>query len=612
MTTGLTLAELPSHVTDPDPSIYWSDNYVVVDFETTTDLKGSPLSESNRIVLACWKQNGTCVRSNFGGEYDQASLVSAVEDADFIVAHNAKFELGWLRRCGISLREVVSFDTLLAEYVLGGNRFKLIELGLGKCLERHGLGGKKDTVGNLIRSRYPVEDIPEKWLERYCKRDVEGTEQLFLAQREILRELGLEAVNYQRNLVTPCLADIEFNGMQLDEEAVLKYVEEKEQEFFEAERDLEGITGGVNLGSPKQAREYIFNNLGFDIPKNFLGKPSLTSTGEASVGADVMERLRPRTSRQRKFLDYHRRWTKCNTALSKYLRKFRECCTENSGRLLGVFNQAATRTHRLSSAGLRPKIQFHNLPREFKRFFRSRFKGWSISEADASQLEFRAAAHLGRDKVALRNITTEGFDVHRLTADTIGCSRQEAKPHTFKPLYGGASGSAAERKYYQAFKDTYKGIADTQMGWTQTVLRNKKLRTEWGLIYYWPNTRMTQSGYITNTTSIYNYPVQAFATAEIIPCSLVCTWHRMAHLKSFIVNTVHDSIIAEIHPNEIEIWKKICETSFLKDTYQLIETLYGVTITVPLAVEIKIGDRWGQGDEIVYEADEKLWKSQEQ
>ncbi len=36
------------------------------------------------------------------------------------------------------------------------------------------------------------------------------------------------------------------------------------------------------------------------------------------------------------------------------------------------------------------------------------------------------------------------IDVHRFTADIIGVSRQDAKAHTFKPLYGGTTGTDAE------------------------------------------------------------------------------------------------------------------------------------------------------------------------
>ena len=59
-----------------------------------------------------------------------------------------------------------------------------------------------------------------------------------------------------------------------------------------------------------------------------------------------------------------------------------------------------------------------------------------------------------------------GFDVHSYTAKIITeagqpTSRQEAKAHTFAPLYGatGFGRTKAEAQYYTHFMDKYKGIA---------------------------------------------------------------------------------------------------------------------------------------------------------
>ena len=297
--------------------------------------------------------------------------------------------------------------------------------------------------------------------------------------------------------------------------------------------------------------------------------------------------------------------------VTKYLRKFGDCCKEAGGLVRGSFNQCNTRTHRLSSSGLEYKVQFQNLNRRFKPLFCARESSWLMGEADGAQLEFRVATHLGRDKVALNDIV-EGTDIHAYTASIIGCSRQDAKPHTFKPLYGGVSGTAAERAYYTAFSDKYNQIAATQRGWTLKVAEDKLLTTEWGMKYYWPDAKMKESGYVTYTTSIYNYPVQAFATAEIIPIAIVCAWHRMRGLRSFLVNTVHDSIIAELHPDEIDAWHEVAKQCLIHDSYKLINSLYGVKLTVPLGAGVTTGTHWGdkksKDGEVVYDAPAALWR----
>jgi len=234
-----------------------------------------------------------------------------------------------------------------------------------------------------------------------------------------------------------------------------------------------------------------------------------------------------------------------------------------------------------------------------------------VGEIDGTQLEFRIAVHMGRDRVGLKNIRTKGFDVHRLTADTLGVDRQTAKASTFKPLYGGTGGTPEQREYFAAFKRTYKGIADTQRRWVLKTLQDKEFRTEYGLTFFFPGTRLMGSGWITNSTNIYNYPIQGFATAEIIPIALVCAWHRMANIKSFLVNTVHDSIIAELHPDEVGVWHEIAKQCFITDTYDVLRKLYGISLTIPLGVGVLVGSHWSndtaKASEVKYEAPESLW-----
>jgi len=228
---------------------------------------------------------------------------------------------------------------------------------------------------------------------------------------------------------------------------------------------------------------------------------------------------------------------------------------------------------------------------------------------------------LGRDGVALRDIIL-GRDIHKYTASILngipmsevtGAQRQVTKSDTFKPLYGGQSGTPTQQAYYRAFKDRYSGIADCQTRWTHEVLRDKFLTTEWGLRYHWPDTKLTRSGYITNSTSIFNYPVQAFATAEIIPCALVAAWHRMKDMKSFLVNTVHDSIIGEIHPAEVDLWYELAQQCFISDCYSLIRDMYNIHLTIPLGAGVTIGTHWSNAEskesEKIYEAGPEYYEA---
>ena len=95
---------------------------------------------------------------------------------------------------------------------------------------------------------------------------------------------------------------------------------------------------------------------------------------------------------------------------------------------------------------------FQNQPRgktfPIRKVVSSRFKDGKIIEIDFAQLEFRTAVFLSQDKQGMEDIKNK-IDVHQYTADVIGVSRQDAKAHTFKPLYGGTTGTDEEKRYYK-------------------------------------------------------------------------------------------------------------------------------------------------------------------
>lgn len=593
---------LPRFLTHPDPSIYFSDNYVCVDLETNNKDKGSALNADNRLLLSVWtSRNG--VRHKFGGEYDIARLIDDIEAADFIVAHGAKFELQWLVRAGLDISNVVVFDTLLAEYVIAGNR--RWKLDLDSVALRHGLEGKEQIVSLMIKLGVDPEDIDPRWLLEYCEQDVLVTERLFKIQRDILSTEGLLNVFYARCLSTPALADIEARGMALDKEAVVKEYNALAYEYAEVMRELSDFTGGINPRSPKQVAGFLYDVLGFPVPK-------IRGTEVRTTDKKYTAHFKATTVKQRKFLELKKKQGALNAALTKTIKPFYECVSETpDGILYAGFNQAITQTHRLSSSGKKYGVQFQNFPRKYKRLIKARTEGWMVAETDSAQLEFRTAVLMGQDEQGIKDIA-DRVDVHKFTASIIfreefaECGgdmkseigariRQDSKSHTFKPLYGGQSGSEREMEYYAAFRDKYAGIAAMQETWKQAVLKHKQLRTITGLIFYWPDTELTKSGYITNSTNICNYPVQMFATADIMPIAVRFLWQylRMHGMRAFLTNTVHDSAIGEVPPDEREQYERLATKAFNEDSAEFMRRLYGIDMNVPLESEHKLGAHWG-------------------
>ena len=596
---------LPDFVSNPNTDIYLSNNYLVLDFETTNHEKGSALCDRNSLLLACWVY-GNSERRNacFAAEWHQQDLVSDIYKADFIVCHNTKFELGWLKRCGVDLRKVLPFCTMIGEKVIAGNR--KAPLSLDATAARYGLGQKVSSVNLLIKAGVCPSQMSPKELRDYCFKDVELTANVFKLQRQTLKEKGLLPVAYCRNLVTPALADIEFNGMTLDALGVSATYDEYAAKYKDLSIEFAKVTNGINVKSGKQMAEFIYGTLKFEELTDYRGKLLKTPAGAPKTDKETLGNLKATTPEQKAFLKVAKELIKLKTPMQNLI-KMSDICKENPSdpRVFAVFNQTATVTDRLSSSGRGVAgFNFQNFDRSFKKLFKAKQAGWLLCEGDAPQLEFRVAALLGNDPVAKNDINL-GVDIHANTASVLGCSRQNAKAKTFRPLYGGNNGTPKEKAYFEYFRTRYEGIFNTQTAWTMSVARHKTLVMPWGLRAYWPDTEIRKSGYITNTTQIFNLPIQSLATADIIPLTLVLLWHKSAALdgQCTLVNTVHDSIVAEVAPEVIDAYKAILVDCFAHDIYGLLHNIYPKlgTIDVPLGVGIKAATHWGEGVEEKHE-----------
>ena len=287
-------------------------------------------------------------------------------------------------------------------------------------------------------------------------------------------------------------------------------------------------------------------------------------------------------------------------AVSSYLSSFVDGIgnfTKQDGFLHVALTQHITSTGRFS--GRNPNMQ--NMPRggtfPVKRVFVSRWDGGQIMEADFAQLEFRTAAFLAQDETAMEEIDT-GFDVHSYTAKVISdagqpTTRQEAKAHTFAPLFGatGYGRSKAEAAYYTHFTDKYRGIANWHKNLADEALRFNKITNISGRQYAFPDIKRRDNGMPTHFTMIKNYPVQGFATGDVVPIVLNKLHELLQPLQSCVVNSVHDSMVVDVHPDETQQVLDIIQ--YLNDNINnLVEETYQVWMNVPLLLEAKIGPNW--------------------
>ncbi len=87
--------------------------------------------------------------------------------------------------------------------------------------------------------------------------------------------------------------------------------------------------------------------------------------------------------------------------------------------------------------------------------------------------------------------------------------------------------------------------------------------------------------------------MQGFATADIVPLACINIYKLMQEksVKSLLINTVHDSIIADIYPGEENVMSKIFKQG-TADVIPALKSYYNIDFNVPLDTELKIGYNW--------------------
>lgn len=613
------------------------------DFETTNLDYGDATNRNNRIVMVAWKMSDEeRPRYYYGPITDAGAFWRDLDRATDLCAYHAKFEQKWLIRLGIDIHKWRWHDPMLLEKIRIANR--QLGLSLDAVAKRYGLDAKDPLIDKLMKAGMCPSQMPRDRLIARCVRDVRTTEELHDCLTYRIGADGQTHLARNRCDFQPILAEMEMNGMQLDSERVQQEYEKAVTANAKLRAELDSVTGGINLKSPDQMAHYLYGTLGFPERQNFAGKvmrnkPSKQfPDGRPKTDKDTLAWLATLpnlTSKQKEFLDLRKRFGKVDAALTKNLKFFKGICDERDGNFYGTFNQTVAATDRLTSSGMRvtfsngesASVQFQNMPRAFKRVFCAP-PGYYVVEADAPQLEFRGAALVAQDAQAMADILDPDFDAHCRSASVMNeiaydqflkrfregnavykGMRQNAKPDTFKPLYGGTKGTPEQERWYAEFQERYAGVTQVQGDWLTSVQQHGKLTLPWGKTFYW-ETYTKRNGVTMDkrrgkpvAPQVANYPIQNLATAEIVPLSIIYLHRRCRALgiEAIFVNTVHDSVIAYVPKDQIDDFNEQCRLAFTKDVYKHLDEHYGIECNVPLGVEIVYGDHWGEGESVIFD-----------
>lgn len=370
---------------------------VALDTENTTFNKGSPFDKRNYNVCVAYATDDES--GALFGEYDK--IKSLIEKATLLVFFNAKYDIHWLRKLGMDVREKKLWCCQLFHFF--HNRMTTPYPSLEDVANHYGLGTKQKDFDWSIGT----ENIPRETLAKYAIQDVNLTLQIFKKQVSEQRE-HQKALFRVQMLDLVALADMEWNGSVVDFDAIKRESKKVEEEIINIQKNLnlfhsvpefnwasgdhlsallyggdikiqEKVPNGfyktgAKAGQPK------FKNVEkvYHLPRIF--KPpkgsELKKTGFFSTEDSVLAKLKPNDSGKQLLegIKRLRELNKLNSTYYKGLRELYEKMNWKDNKIHTQFNQVVARTGRLSSTS--PNLQ--NLHPEVQRFFISREEACSI------------------------------------------------------------------------------------------------------------------------------------------------------------------------------------------------------------------------------------------
>ena len=699
-------------------------NVLFLDGETTVCKLGdktdnSPKNPNNKAVAFYWaKSDPVFLDVEFSVFYhneqpvpdSRDALQEALDWADVMVCHNAKFDAFWLLEMGFRIPDRI-YCTMVAEYILA--RGQRTELSLKATAERRNVTRKKsDLVDEMFKSGTGFEAMPLNIVHEYAEADVISCAEIYYQQQDDFATEELKPLVKVMELMMDMmdfLLEIEGNGIKIDLDVLNEVGDNYQREKDALEKRLDEIVTEVmgdtpiNLNSGADLSKVIYSrqvmdkeahrkvwNIGVDHRGKKLRPPRMnaaafsravrettqkiyrtvaqsciecegvgkirkvrkdgtpfkqlnkcpvchgegalyiphgkvaglklnpTSADDASINGFKTDKTTiKKLISQAKFKDnliaveFLEKISRLN-AISTYLDSFVKgikTWTRPSGLLHSSFNQTVTATGRLSSTN----PNFQNLPKgskfEVRKAIVSRFENGMIGEWDFSGLEFRVAGELSRDEQIIEDILN-GKDVHSQTASIIHQippeqvtkdQRSAAKSVTFSPLYGGMGAGEPEhvQTYFKEYFNVYKGLKKWHGELADQVLKRGFIQTPSGRQFAFPGAKRLRSGRITNHTQVVNFPVQSFATADQVPlaCIRALTIFKSLDLKSKIILTVHDSIVVDIHPDELDKVNGALKWAMTGVTDEL-EGRFGYRCVLPLDIEGSYGPNWMEQTEL--------------
>lgn len=446
------------------------------------------------------------------------------------------------------------------------------------------------------RDKYNLNELINEYLEKNIDEKASSAikylSELYVYLKGRIKEECMEELYYNvEHPLIGVLSSMEVVGFNVNEEILESLAVKFKEEIKNTEKEIYDLCEEeFNISSPKQLGKILFEKLDLPVIKK-------TKTGY-STNADVLEKLKDKHPVIEKII-YYRQITKLNSTYVEGLKNV----IDVDGRIHSSFNQTVTTTGRLSST--EPNLQ--NIPvkyemgREIRKVFIPKEKGDILLSCDYSQIELRVLAHMS-DDANMIDAFKHHSDIHTKTAaevfkvpveEVTSLMRSRAKAVNFGIVYGISDFSLSQdlkitrkeaAEYMAIYFDRYPKIKDFLQGAIDSAKEDGYVLTLLNRRRFIPEIKSSNKIVISLGERLaMNAPIQGSA-ADIIKLAMVKVYERLKKegLASEIILQVHDELILNVKPNELEKVKNL-----------VIEEMENVfKLSVPLDVDVNLGKNW--------------------
>ena len=393
---------------------------------------------------------------------------------------------------------------------------------------------------------------------------------------------------------------MEINGVKLDTSSLKKLSIKFDKKIKSLESEIFKLSKKeFNIASTKQLGEIIYNELKISAQKK-------TKKGSFATSASVLEDLAFKGHTFPKLVLDWRQLTKLKNTYSDSLPEY---INPGTNRIHTSFLLAATTTGRLASSD--PNLQNIPIKTENGKDIRKSFiaeKSHTLISADYNQIEMRILADLA-DVKELKKAIRNNEDIHSLTASQVfnldikkinSDMRRKAKAINFGIIYGisqyglakqiGVSNSEAEdflSSYFLKFPEIKAYMNSTisfcrKTGYVNNIFgRRTHLK---GINDKNFNVRNFQE------RAAINAPIQGSAS-EIMRLAMIRISKRFQKEKISnckMLLQIHDELIFEVLKDNADKMSKI-----IRDEMTSVKDSEIHSFSIPLLVDVNIGDNWG-------------------